>query len=93
MVEKLQIITLYGSDIMVKLIGVIASILIFISMCVKSTTITGNIAMRIINILGSIIFIYYGYLLSAYSTILLNAVCTIINLYYIISMKKADKNS
>ena len=75
---------------MIEFIGILASILIFISMCVKSTTIKGNSIMRIINIIGSVLFVYYGYILSAYSTMMLNAGCILINLYYIFSMKKAD---
>lgn len=77
---------------MIELIGTLASILILTSMCIKSTTVKGNILMRVINIIGSIIFVYYGYVLGAYSTILLNAVCVIINIYHIIAMRKADNS-
>lgn len=44
--------------------------------------------LRIVNVIGSVIFVVYGIMLKAYSLILLNVVATIVHLYYIM---KEDK--
>ena len=75
---------------MIELIGIFASALILVSMCVSSSNIKGNILMRLINIVGSIIFIYYGFELNAYSTAILNISAVIVNIYYIIMMLNDD---
>lgn len=62
------------------------SVLVFISMCFKSSTTRGNLVMRLLNMIGSIIFIVYGIMLSAFSTILLNVVMVIVHLYYMIKL-------
>lgn len=72
--------------IWIEAIGVLASTLIFISMCVQSHTIRGNIIMRIINTIGSLIFIWYGFTVHAWSTGILNIGATIINIVYIIKI-------
>lgn len=69
-----------------ELIGILASVIIFISMCFKSDSFVGNILMRSANVIGSIIFIVYGFLLPAYSTAFLNIGMVIINVYHIINM-------
>lgn len=40
--------------------------------------------MRSINVLGSLLFVAYGYLINAYSTLITNAFAVIINIYYLI---------
>ena len=77
--------------IWIEIIGVLASILIFISMCVESHTLRGNIIMRIINTLGSLVFIWYGFVVHAYSTALLNIGATVINILYIIKIRNENK--
>lgn len=76
---------------MLEIIGLFGSMLVLISMCVKSSDIKGNILMRIINTIGSIIFVYYGFALNAYSTAVLNIGAIIINIYYIIMLIKNPK--
>lgn len=74
---------------MIEIVGIIASVFILISMCVKSSNKRGNIIMRIINGLGSVFFIYYGLVLHAYSTAFLNVGAVIVNAYYIIKLIKS----
>lgn len=76
---------------MIELIGLCASALVLVSMCVKSSDIKGNIIMRIINAIGSIIFIYYGFVLGAYSTAILNIGATVVNAFHIFKMIKEKK--
>lgn len=65
---------------MIELIGIFATILILISMIYNSTTIVGNIKMRIYNIIGSIVYIIYGIFIHSFSTILLNIVVIVIHI-------------
>lgn len=44
--------------------------------------------MRIVNIIGSALFIYYGFALSAPSTIIVNFGAVIINIIYIVRLTK-----
>ena len=63
-----------------ELVGTSGSILIAISMVFKTTTDRGVMFLRIFNLLGSIVFVVYGALLPAYSTIVLNCVCVVLNI-------------
>ena len=77
---------------MIELIGLLASILVLVSMCVKSSNKRGNIIMRVINSIGSIVFIYYGLALSAYSTAFLNAGAVIVNAYHLIKLIRSENS-
>lgn len=74
---------------MIEVVGILASILVLVSMCVKSSNNRGNIVMRIINTAGSIFFVYYGLVLSAYSTAFLNIGAVIVNIYHIIKLARS----
>lgn len=63
-----------------ELVGMSGSVLIAISMMFKTTTDKGVKWLRIFNLLGSIVFVIYGIMLPAYSTIILNAVCVVLNI-------------
>lgn len=67
----------------VELIGIVGSILVLLSMTVKSSTQKGNLIMRIINIIGSVVFVIYGFMISAYSTAFMNIAATIVNGFFI----------
>lgn len=67
-------------------IGMLGSFIVLVSMCFKTDTIKGVILMRIFNFIGSIIFIYYGYMIDGWSVILLNGILAFVNIYYIISI-------
>lgn len=68
----------------VEIIGIIASILIVLSMVFKTTNYRGTIAMRIINAVGSVFFVIYGALLPAWSTMATNAILFCLNIFYLI---------
>lgn len=68
----------------IHIIGNIATILILVSMLFKTTNRKSALYMRILNAIGSIIFVIYGILVPAYSTAVLNAALALINIYHII---------
>ena len=72
----------------VELVGILGSLLVLAAMTVKSTTTKGNIAMRSINLIGSLIFVVYGLMIPAYSTAALNIAATIVNAIFIVRMLK-----
>lgn len=75
-----------------ELIGLVGSILIVFSMIFKTTNFKGTILMRIINSVGSIFFIIYGFLLPAYSSALTNSILLVLNIIYlIIEIKSHNK--
>ena len=67
----------------IELIGIVGSILVLLSMTVKSSTQKGNLIMRIINIIGSAVFVIYGFMISAYSTAFMNIASTLVNGFFI----------
>ena len=79
------------NPILTESIGIIATVLILFSMLFKTTTLKGDIRMRVLNLLGSLIFTVYGCLLPAISTALLNGLLIIINIYHLISLLKEQK--
>lgn len=76
---------------MVEIIGIAATILVLVSMCFKTQTFKGSLCMRIINIVGSIVFVVYGAILPAISTAVLNAALIIVNTYHLILLIKSNK--
>lgn len=65
-----------------ELIGTLASILVMLSY-----TLDGK-KLRIVNIIGSILFIIYGIMLGGISVIILNGITIPIHLYYILKEEK-----
>ena len=63
-------------------LGIAASILVSVSLCMKHIK-----GLRIINLAGSAIFLCYGVLLHALSIILLNGFSVAVNVYYLLQMK------
>lgn len=76
-----------------EIVGVSGSILVAISMMFRTTTDSGVLKLRIFNLLGSIVFVAYGILLPAYSTVALNVLCTILNIIGIVTIVRKIKNS
>ena len=76
-----------------EIIGIIASIILIVAMSFRSTAPKKNILMRAINIVGSILFVVYGFLIPAYSTAGLNLAIIIINNIYIILEWRQIKNA
>jgi len=69
-----------------EILGMIASLILLISMALPSTHRKQNIIMRIINIVGSALMIIYGFKIMSYCTIFMNIVIIIIHIYYIIKL-------
>lgn len=76
-----------------EIVGISGSILIAISMVFKTETDRGVMLLRIFNLLGSIVFVVYGFMLPAYSTIVLNFICVILNIVGLVKIIKKIKNN
>ena len=68
---------------MTELIGTCGSLFILVSMCFSTRTKQGTIALRALNLIGSIVYIYYGILLNAFSVVFLNACMVLVNAHYV----------
>ncbi len=62
-----------------EIIGTTASIIVVLSFLTKSEK-----SIRIINVIGSLIFILYGILINSFSIIILNSMLILINFYKLI---------
>ena len=69
---------------MYEILGIIASTLVLISFLFKKER-----SIRLVNILGAITFVIYGFLISSFSVILLNSMLIIVHIIYLTKeMKK-----
>ena len=59
-------------------IGYAASIMIGISMFMKDI-----VKLRFINLIGSLLFVIYGFIIKAYPVAIVNLVIVFVNIYYI----------
>lgn len=59
-------------------IGYAASIMIGISMFMKDM-----VKLRFINLIGSLLFVIYGFIIKAYPVAIVNLVIVFVNIYYI----------
>lgn len=67
----------------VEYIGYAASILIGISMFMKNM-----VKLRLINLIGSLLFSIYGFIIKAYPVAIVNIVIVFTNMYYIYKLTK-----
>ena len=77
----------------VALIGLLASIIVLISMCFNARTKKGEFLLRSWNLVGSILSVIYGLLLGVLGAgmILLNGVLVFVNIFYIVrNMSKSS---
>lgn len=76
----------------VALLGLLASIIVLVSMCFNTLTKKGETLMRSLNFIGSILSVVYGIALgpAGFGMIILNGILVIVNFYYLI---KHDKSS
>lgn len=61
-----------------ELLGYLASILVAISLMMRSLN-----TLRIINLLGALLFTVYGLIIGAYPVAVLNAFIVLVNVYYL----------
>lgn len=71
-------------------LGIFASGFVLLSMTVKSDSRSGNIRMRLLNLTGSVLMILYGLWIGSFSTVLLNVICLITHVYYLIKLIKSE---
>lgn len=69
----------------IEYIGIIASLFIFLSFIFKNPN-----RIRIVNSVGSVLFIIYGILLKSYSISILNIATTLLQIYQLIKDKKTS---
>ena len=67
----------------VELVGLCATTLVLISLCQSDTK-----KLRIVNTVGSVVFVVYGIWKGALSVWVLNAVCAVVNIYKIIKLTR-----
>lgn len=72
-------------------IGIIASSIVLCSAIFNSADIKRNILMRLLNILGSICFVIYGFIIISPSIIILNTAMIIVCLNYTFKLSKQIK--
>ena len=63
---------------LIEWIGYLASILIAISMFMKDI-----VKLRFINLVGSLLFAFYGFSIKAYPVATINSIIVFINIYYL----------
>lgn len=70
----------------VAIIGLVASIIVLVSMCFDTSTRKGDILLRSWNLVGSILSVIYGIILGpdGFGMILLNGILVFVNMYYLI---------
>lgn len=72
-------------------VGLVATVLLVISLCFNTKTFKGTLCMRVLNLLCSGVWIVYGVLLGLLATFVSNSLCVLINLYYLIlAVKNRD---
>lgn len=76
-----------------EIVGISGSVLVAISMMCKTTTDKGVFWLRVLNLLGSVVFVAYGILLPAYSTIILNAICVVLNIVGLVKIIRKIKSN
>ena len=72
------------------LLGLLASLIVLVSMCFNTRTKRGERLMRSLNFLGSIMSVVYGIVLgpAGFGMILLNGTLVFVNLFYLIKKDK-----
>lgn len=66
----------------IELVGIIAGIIVLGSFLLKEQK-----RIRIVNAIGSVVFIVYGVLITSYATIFLNGVMVLVQIVYLLRMK------
>ena len=72
----------------IELIGILGSVFVLLSMLFNTDTRKGALVLRYLNNIGSILFIWYGVQLHAWSMAILNLILFIVNCYYIVKLHK-----
>ena len=72
------------------IVGLVASLIVLVSMCFNTRTKRGERLMRALNFIGSIMSVVYGIILgpAGFGMILLNGTLVFVNLFYLIKNDK-----
>lgn len=76
-----------------EIIGICATLFILVSMLFPTSSYKGSFWLRILNLVGSAIFVVYGVLLPTISTAVLNGCLIIINAYHFTKLVVNHKKS
>ena len=66
----------------VEIIGIVATIFVLLSFMMRDVK-----RIRAINIIGALLFVFYGFMIDSFSTSLLNSALVIIHTFYLFKMK------
>ena len=66
-----------------EVIGITATLFVLLSFLMKDIR-----RVRIVNIIGAVLFVIYGVLINSLSTWILNGVLIIVHIYYLTKMRK-----
>lgn len=72
---------------MVELVGIIATLFIVVAFAM-----TGELKIRTLDLVGAILFVIYGLLIKSFSTILLNGILIVVQVYHINRLKRNIEN-
>lgn len=75
----------------VAIVGLLASIIVLVSMCFNTRTQRGEFLMRVLNFIGSVISVIYGIVLgpTGFGVIILNGPLVFINLIYLFKSRSS----
>lgn len=76
------------------ILGLVASVIVLVSMCFNTRTRCGDLWMRALNVIGSLLSVVYGLLLgpAGFGILLLNTPLVFISAYYVIKSWRSDTN-
>lgn len=72
----------------IELLGIIASVVILVSTLCRTNTYNSALTLRLLNLIGSVLFTLYGILKPSISIALLDGPAIFINLYHIHRLRK-----
>lgn len=72
----------------IEIVGMIASVIILISACCNTTSNKGIVLLRGLNIIGSLIYVYYGFKIHSISLVILDSCMILINGFYLYKHSK-----
>lgn len=79
----------------VAVIGLIASLIVLVSMCFNTSKKSGQLLMRIFNLLGSVACVIYALMLGAngVGAFILNSILIVVNFIYMIKLIKNSRSN
>lgn len=72
----------------IELLGIVSSVIILLSTLCKTNTYKSALTLRVLNLIGSLLFTIYGVLKPSLSIVMLDGLAIFINSYHIYRLKK-----